>query len=64
MQNGRWDIGPVQRGTRMVDFANHYTLKYPLGFRWVLPPGKMPPLLLGGKAGTVMIGFANHYTLK
>ena len=23
----------------MVDFANHYTLKYPLGFRWVLPPG-------------------------
>jgi len=48
----------------MVDFANHYTLKYPLGFRRVLPPGKMPPLLLGGKAGTVMIGFANHYTLK
>ena len=61
-QKDRPDIGPNKRETVMIGFANHYTMKHPLGFRWFSPPGEMPPLLFGGKVGTVMIGFANHYT--
>ena len=33
----------------MIGFANHYTVKYLLGFRWVSPPGEMPPCFLAAK---------------
>ena len=41
----------AKRGTTMVAFGNHCTLKYPMGFRWFSPPGEMPPLLFGRQSG-------------